>query len=465
MKRKLNLRSEKKWMMFFDFFTVAGVNAVLSILLANEISVGIRAYAASAVLFAVCVFSFMIALDEYKIYVSQMYEKTVIFILSSLYSYVIVALSDLILLRNSRMAVIHIIYAVVMVIALFVENFCAEKISRNPKFFEKPKLLIIETDEDNIKRMKRMKYGSLKYYDSWYETLDPDNEESVKELIEEKVVHFDAICLLDRVKDSLYNKVVRAAIENNKDLYIAPKLNDIGRNNSKLTQFDDVVAMYIPRYTMGTANEFLKRGTDLVLGSIAMIIAVIPMAIIALAIKLTSPGPVFYKQVRLTKNKKEFEIYKFRTMVQDAEKLSGPVLAKKDDDRITPIGKILRACRLDELPQIINILKGDMSIVGPRPERPFFVEQFEKEIDSYKFRFAVKAGLTGLSHVYGRYSTYTYDRTCFDLVYITNYSYLLDLKIMLLTSKIMFLKSAAEGEDEYKLAPKDNKKREEMTVK
>ena len=137
-------------------------------------------------------------------------------------------------------------------------------------------------------------------------------------------------------------------------------------------------------------------------------------------------------------------------MIPDAEKLTGPKFAEKDDPRITKVGKLLRACRLDELPQLLNILKGDMSVVGPRPERPVFVEEFEKEIDDYDYRFAVKAGLTSLSHVYGRYSTYIHDRTYYDLFYITNYSFFLDLRIILLTSKTMFMKSAAEGEDDFK---------------
>ena len=194
----------------------------------------------------------------------------------------------------------------------------------------------------------------------------------------------------------------------------------------------------------------MKRVMDIVLSVVGLIVAAIPMLFIALAIKITSPGPIFYKQRRLTIHRKEFDIYKFRTMIPDAEKLSGPKFAEKDDPRITKIGKILRSCRLDELPQIFNILKGDMSIVGPRPERPVFVEQFEKEIENYDYRFEVKAGLTALSHVYGRYSTYIHDRTYYDLFYIMHYSLLLDIKIILLTAKTMFLKSAAEGVDNFK---------------
>ncbi len=215
-------------------------------------------------------------------------------------------------------------------------------------------------------------------------------------------------------------------------------------------RFDDVMTLYIPSHSLNLVEAAIKRSMDIVLSGMALVLAAIPMAIIALAIKITSPGPVFYKQVRLTKDRREFEIFKFRTMIPDAEKISGPTFAQKDDPRITPIGNILRACRLDELPQLINIFKGDMSIVGPRPERPVFVKQFEQEVENYNYRFRVKAGLTALSHVYGRYSTYIHDRTCYDLYYIANYSIFLDLKIILLTTKTIFLKTAAEGEDVFK---------------
>ena len=151
-------------------------------------------------------------------------------------------------------------------------------------------------------------------------------------------------------------------------------------------------------------------------------------------------------------------------MVPDAEKLSGPKFAEKDDPRITRVGKFLRACRMDELPQLLNVLKGEMSLVGPRPERPFFVEQFSKEVENYDDRFRVKAGLTSLSHVYGKYTTCIQDRTYYDLYYIVNYSLFLDFKILLLTTKTIFLKSAAEGENVF-LQSTDEKSDVEVTAR
>jgi lipopolysaccharide/colanic/teichoic acid biosynthesis glycosyltransferase len=132
-------------------------------------------------------------------------------------------------------------------------------------------------------------------------------------------------------------------------------------------------------------------------------------------------------------------------MIPDAEKISGPVLAENKDPRITPLGRFMRAIRLDEMPQLINIIRGDMSLVGPRPERPFFSEQFEKEIPEYGFRLKVKAGLTGLAQVEGKYNTSVEDKLRYDLIYISNYSFLRDLIIMIQTVKILFMKESTEG--------------------
>jgi lipopolysaccharide/colanic/teichoic acid biosynthesis glycosyltransferase len=151
--------------------------------------------------------------------------------------------------------------------------------------------------------------------------------------------------------------------------------------------------------------------------------------------------------VRLTKNGKEFEVLKFRSMIQDAEKDGVARLAKDSDDRITPVGKIIRMIRFDELPQLFNILKGDMSFVGPRPERPEIAKQYEKEMPEFALRLQVKAGLTGYAQVYGKYNTPPYDKVQMDLMYIANQSIFEDLKLMLMTFKILFVPSSTEGVD------------------
>ncbi|WKV08017.1 sugar transferase [Thermoanaerobacterium sp. CMT5567-10] len=169
------------------------------------------------------------------------------------------------------------------------------------------------------------------------------------------------------------------------------------------------------------------------------------MFIISILIKATSPGPVIYSQTRITENEREFKVYKFRTMVKDAEKMTGPVLATDNDPRITKIGKILRATRLDELPQLLNVLKGERSFVGPRPEIPYFVRQFKEQYPTYRYRYNIKAGITGLAQVLGKYTTDADDKLRLDLIYIMNYSVWLDLKILLLTLKIVLTKEASSG--------------------
>lgn len=339
--------------------------------------------------------------------------------------------------------------AAVQFVCLTAADVALEAFFTNPRLYRKPRMLIIGSDELGFSRMKRIKYGVLGKYDSWYEGIEGFKGKSQEET-NRWISQYDAVCVFNHLSRSDYARIVNATVGQDRDLFIVPDLVNVGMTSTQTVRLDDVTALYMPGKGLSQLQRAFKRGMDLIISLVGLIIAAIPMAIIAVAIKLSSPGPVFYKQTRLTKDKKEFEIYKFRTMIPDAEKFSGPKFAEKNDPRITPIGKILRSYRLDELPQIFNIIRGEMSVVGPRPERPVFVEQFEQQIENYDYRFAVKAGLTSLSHVYGRYSTYIYDRTYYDVFYVTHYSLLLDLKIILLTSKTLFIKASAEGEDDFK---------------
>ena len=171
------------------------------------------------------------------------------------------------------------------------------------------------------------------------------------------------------------------------------------------------------------------------------------MLITSILIKLYDKGTVFYRQKRLTKNGKVFEIIKFRSMKMDAEKTGQAILASSNEDRITPIGNVIRTCRIDELPQLINIIKGDMSIIGPRPERPEIVEQYSEELPEFSLRLRMRAGLTGYTQVYGKYNTTPYDKLLMDLIYISKASIAEDIKIMLATIKILFVPESTEGVD------------------
>lgn len=307
------------------------------------------------------------------------------------------------------------------------------------------KMLMIEKVKDDNSRVRRMKYACMSRFDAWYEQVDVEDKACVEAFIEKFFPEFDVICLMETVPFDVRNMFMEAGLRMNKDFYVVPMMYEMNFAKVKLAYLDDVMVFHLCPIQISPVNMVFKRLMDIVVSFVGLTVAFIPMCIIALLIKLTSPGPVFYKQLRLTKNKQEFYIYKFRSMVQDAEKKTGPALATKDDPRVTKVGRWLRQLRLDELPQLINILKGDMSIVGPRPERPFFVEQYERDIPNYNKRFMVRAGLTALSHVYGRYSTDIIDRTHYDLLYVQNYNLMLDIRIMLLTSRTMFLSDAAEG--------------------
>lgn len=239
--------------------------------------------------------------------------------------------------------------------------------------------------------------------------------------------------------------VIDYCYQHNKQAILVPDMYEVLCNDAELGKIDDIPVFEIQNLQLSLEKRVLKRTLDLIVSGIAFVIVLPFMAICTLAIKLGDHGPIFYSQVRIGKNGKPFKVHKFRTMRTDAEKYSGPQLAEENDPRITKVGRILRATRLDELPQIWNVVVGDMSLVGPRPERPFFVEQFIKEIPEYAYRTNIKPGITGLAQVYGKYNTTAYDKLVYDLIYIQQCSVVEDLIIMIQTVRVIFTKSATEG--------------------
>ena len=207
---------------------------------------------------------------------------------------------------------------------------------------------------------------------------------------------------------------------------------------------NDSVKAYYDILSKRQGSIILKRVFDIIVSLILLVFLIIPIAVISILIKVNSPGPVLFKQKRVTTYGRIFKIYKFRTMVVNAESL-GSKVTTKNDARVTSIGKTLRKFRLDELPQVLNILKGDMSMVGPRPERPEIAREYEKEIPEFQMRLKVKAGLTGFAQIYGLYNTTPYDKLKLDLTYIRHYSLFQDLKLIFMTPKIMFMKESTEG--------------------
>lgn len=255
-----------------------------------------------------------------------------------------------------------------------------------------------------------------------------------------KVVFLSGIHSHDR------NIILKYCISNSINVFMIPRIGDTILSGARSIHMFHLPMLQVSRYSAQPEYLFMKRTIDIVVSLIAAIILSPVFLSTAIAIKATDHGPVFYKQVRLTKDGKEFKILKFRSMRVDAEKDGVARLSTgENDSRITPVGKIIRACRVDELPQLFNILKGDLSIVGPRPERPEIASQYCEEMPEFALRLQAKAGLTGYAQVYGKYNTTPYDKLTMDLMYIAHPSIVEDLKIMLATVKILFLPESTEG--------------------
>ena len=279
-----------------------------------------------------------------------------------------------------------------------------------------------------------------------YEICEILNYQKGYEKICQDVLDFEGVFLYDLPSEER-NEIIKYCVKHSIRTYIVPKITDIIMKASDDLYLVDTPIFLSRNYGLSLDERFFKRFTDMVVSLIAIIILSPVMLIVALIIKLYDRGPIFYKQLRLTRDGKMFMIYKFRSMRVDAED-KGAQLAKKKDSRVTPVGRVLRNLHLDELPQLFNVLKGDMAIVGPRPERPEIFLKYEKDIPQFDFRLKVKAGLTGYAQVYGKYNTTPIDKLKMDLIYVQDYSYFLDIKLMLLTFKIIFRKETSEGVDE-----------------
>ena len=266
------------------------------------------------------------------------------------------------------------------------------------------------------------------------------------EKIVERIKDHDAILISDLPAETR-NDILKHCYAIDKRIYMLPKITDIIVSSSEQIHLFDNVAYISKNYGLSQDQRILKRILDIVVSSLMILLLSWLMGLIAAAIKIDDGGPVFYRQERLTIGGKVFMIIKFRSMRTDAEKM-GPQLSTKNDPRVTRVGRVLRAAHMDELPQIFNVFAGEMSMVGPRPERPEIAEEYKAKVPEFGFRTKVKAGLTGYAQVYGRYNSTPYNKLRLDLTYIQNYSFWLDIKCMVMTVKILFQKEAREGIDE-----------------
>ncbi len=255
----------------------------------------------------------------------------------------------------------------------------------------------------------------------------------------------DIIMICPEMRHRHKIRIINYCYDHCKQPLIIPNTFEIFCSGAELDKIDDIPVFRLKSLRPSAETRIVKRTLDILVSVVGFICALPFMVVTAMAIKIGDPGPILYSQIRTGHGGEKFKVYKFRTMRVDAEKYSGPTLAQENDPRITNLGRFLRAVRFDELPQIWNVINGDMSIVGPRPERPFFVEKFTKETPEYAYRHNVKPGITGLAQVYGKYNTTPFDKLVYDLMYIQHCSLLTDLMIIIQTVRVLFTKSATEG--------------------
>lgn len=398
-------------------------------------------YYGNVLMVAVYVFMYMLCTNSFSGFKLGFYKTANLFgsqVLGILMTN-FVTFVEISLVSHGRLSVVPILYltAAQMVFA-WLWCFSFTKLFAN--IYPPRRMLMIYGNKSAKQLIRKMSSRVDKYIIDEILSCDEDID-----LIKSKILEHEAIIIND-IPGDMKNQLMKFTFQHNVRTYINPKLSDILVRGAADCNLFDTPLLLCRNDGLTFDRRLIKRMMDIIL-SVLLLILVSPfMAVIALAIKLYDGGPVLYSQDRLTIDGKIFKVHKFRSMIVDAEK-HGAQLADKHDDRITPIGAFLRKVRLDELPQLFNIIKGDMSIVGPRPERPELAAKYEKEMPEFKFRLKVKAGLTGYAQVIGKYNTTPYDKLKLDLMYIEHQSLRLDLKIIFMTVKILFIPESTEGVD------------------
>ena len=299
-------------------------------------------------------------------------------------------------------------------------------------------LLVYEgTTKDSFVSKVKTRRHQFKINDTVLATEDFD-------CITKKIDEHKAVMMWD-VSAERRNVIFKYCYEHSVETYVMPKIMDIVLRGAIPLHIFDTPLLLVKSSPLEIEQIFIKRLMDIVISLILIVIASPFMLITAILVKAYDGGSIIYKQKRLTVDNKEFYIYKFRSMREDAEKDGVARLASTSDDRVTPIGKVIRKIRFDELPQLFNVIAGSMSFVGPRPERPEIAEKYIADMPEFTYRTKVKAGITGYAQVYGKYNTLPYDKLKLDLYYIENYSLWLDIKLIILTVRTLFKLDATEG--------------------
>lgn len=328
-------------------------------------------------------------------------------------------------------------------------------------FYTPHDMLLVYGPANSLDLKFKMEQRSDKYKITEIISCDSDFDD-----IQKRILLHDAVIIND-IPAERRNDILKFCYTNDIRCYASPKVSDILLSGAEDITLFDTPLMLVRSRGLTLPQRFIKRTLDIVLSLIALILTSPIQILAAIAIKLQDGGPIFFRQNRVTRNGKVFEILKFRSMIVDAEKDNQVIPATGKDPRITKVGSILRATRIDELPQLINIFRGDMSIVGPRPERVEHVQKYSEDFPEWHLREKVKGGLTGYAQIVGKYNTSAYDKLRLDLIYISNYSLFLDIKLVFMTIRIIFSRESTEGfevQEELRMRRQELLKEQDLTA-
>lgn len=397
---------------------------------ALEAVVGLRKIILAAVAIMVIVFHFTdMYRDLFKKYKEIIFNCTISGLLGIVLFYFLIQIR----VWPSGIVRISYIFVLLLMIALLsAERILIEVLYRH--FMKLKKIVII----GDINQSLRTGFEFIKNKEKTHEIKYIYNAASGAQGLLKIIEDIDIAIMCSGINKNLKDEIVDICGRHDRDVLLIPEFYEINTMRPRLTQIDDTPYLYFDSKGLSGEEKAIKRFFDLMI-SLILAVATLPiMLICAIIIKIESKGAILFRQERVSRDGC-FQIVKLRTMVSDAEKETGAVLSGANDSRVTRFGKFLRKTRLDEVPQLYNVIKGDMSLIGPRPERPVFIEEFKKKHPDYDKRHIVKAGISGLAQIMGKYSTAASDKLLYDLIYIRNYSVLLDIKIFFLTLKTVFL--------------------------
>ncbi len=376
----------------------------------------------------------------FKIGISRIHEIIYSFSLALIFTNVIMYL-ELSLIAREMVDVLPMVFGSIYQIAVVVLcSLCANTIYF--KLYPPRKVVAVFGDETSAFELihKMSKIADRFCIERGLNVNTTDLEE-----IKKQIDKYDAV-LICNIDKNLQKRIVSYCYTRQKRTYLLPDITDIIISNSYNIQINDTPVLMSRNRGLTLDQRIIKRLIDVIFSVLAIVITSPIMLICAIAIKLDDGGPILFKQNRITINGKIFNVLKFRSMIVDADK-DGAKKAESGDSRITRVGRVIRACRMDELPQLFNVLMGDMSLVGPRPERIENVYEYSKKYPEFELRHRVKGGLTGFAQLYGKYNTSPEDKLNMDLIYVETYSLLLDLRLMIMTIKVLFMKESTEGFD------------------